>query len=457
MNMNGSRYALLIALTFMFDVSTAVALTINLHYVPAGQSYFGPEVGEFFNFDFPPGDLVFRNHIPGSTPTEEPPNIVGGGDLTTIMETAAQLWENRVNDDRTFHIAYGWANLSGSALGHSSILGTHFQGGDYSKGWVRFDSDTSLGDQYTWYADQTPLSNEEYEFPNLTLTADDERLDTLSLSDYFIGDVPPKLNVYSGSVASRESEVSGWYDMLTVALHEIGHNLGLRFETPLSDLETADGDVDIRPGLVGGAEFAALVDDLLSDHLTWPQALMYPIRHTGERVRISDLDLLTVASVAGFNDINLLSPLDSLPGDFNEDGSLGIADIELLFAAARVGLDISFDLTGEGTVDSADVAFWVNDLRGTWFGDANLDGEFNTGDLVDVFQAGHYEDGVALNSTWSEGDWNGDGDFDTGDLVTAFQNGGFEAGPRVASTVPEPSSMMFLAIIGLFSRYRWRK
>ena len=56
-------------------------------------------------------------------------------------------------------------------------------------------------------------------------------------------------------------------------------------------------------------------------------------------------------------------------------------------------------------------------------GDANGDGRFNSTDLVLVFQAGEYEDGIAQNSTYAEGDWNGDGDFDTSDLILAFQAG----------------------------------
>ncbi len=56
-------------------------------------------------------------------------------------------------------------------------------------------------------------------------------------------------------------------------------------------------------------------------------------------------------------------------------------------------------------------------------GDANRDGVFNSTDLILVFQAAEYEDGIEGNSTWAEGDWNHDGDFDTGDLVTAFQCG----------------------------------
>ncbi|MCA9211782.1 MAG: tandem-95 repeat protein, partial [Planctomycetales bacterium] len=40
-------------------------------------------------------------------------------------------------------------------------------------------------------------------------------------------------------------------------------------------------------------------------------------------------------------------------------------------------------------------------------GDVNGDGVFNSSDLVAVFQAGKYEDGIPNNATFEEGDWNG--------------------------------------------------
>jgi hypothetical protein len=53
-------------------------------------------------------------------------------------------------------------------------------------------------------------------------------------------------------------------------------------------------------------------------------------------------------------------------------------------------------------------------------GDANLDGRFDSRDMISVLQTGEYEDGLSNNSAWSEGDWNGDGQFTTRDFVYAF-------------------------------------
>ena len=133
--------------------------------------------------------------------------------------------------------------------------------------------------------------------------------------------------------------------------------------------------------------------------------------------------------------------LASMKGDFNFDDELTIEDFKMLRHEARNGIDHRlFDLNNDGEVNEADGVEWITEVKGTWIGDANLDGEFNSGDFVEVFQAGEYDDTVEANSTWATGDWNGDREFDSGDFVTAFQGGGFEIGPRPnAISVPEPS------------------
>ncbi len=66
-------------------------------------------------------------------------------------------------------------------------------------------------------------------------------------------------------------------------------------------------------------------------------------------------------------------------------------------------------------------------------GDSNRDGVFDSSDLIFVFAAGEYEDGIAGNSTWEEGDWNGDGDFDSSDLIVAFAAGYYESSTPASS------------------------
>ncbi|MCP4192872.1 MAG: PEP-CTERM sorting domain-containing protein [Planctomycetaceae bacterium] len=146
-----------------------------------------------------------------------------------------------------------------------------------------------------------------------------------------------------------------------------------------------------------------------------------------------------------------------IEGDFNNDGLLDAEDLDLLSAEVTSGNNnIAFDLNGDNAVTQTDRTVWVEDLKYTYFGDANFDGQFNSTDFVAVFVAAKYEDEVPMNAGWSEGDWNGDGDFDSSDFVTAFTGAGFEVGPRPApaQTVPEPSSslLLFLGILAIRRR-----
>ena len=166
-----------------------------------------------------------------------------------------------------------------------------------------------------------------------------------------------------------------------------------------------------------------------------------------------------------------------LPGDFNADGVVDNADLDRLNANLdQTNTTYSRgDLNQDGTTDAADLAAlqailtgggdlasridaitnlpdriaFVHDTAMTWMGDSNLDGEFNSGDLVETFTQGEYEDGIAGNSTWTSGDWNGDSEFDSSDFVAAFSDGGYEQGPRPATAaVPEPTTL-WLTLTGL--------
>jgi uncharacterized protein YjbI with pentapeptide repeats len=147
-----------------------------------------------------------------------------------------------------------------------------------------------------------------------------------------------------------------------------------------------------------------------------------------------------------------LTFVTSPPGDFDANDVLDAADIDLL--ARRInGEEVlfwqfaMFDLDTSSAIDAEDRRVWVHELKKTWFGDANLDGVFNNGDLVTLLQAGEYEDGLYGNSSWGTGDWDGDGDFTRQDLALALQDGGYGQGPRAAlAAVPEPSSWCLLAV-----------
>ena len=81
-------------------------------------------------------------------------------------------------------------------------------------------------------------------------------------------------------------------------------------------------------------------------------------------------------------------------GDYNQDGELDAGDLDLQAIAIAGGEHPKeFDLNDDDLVNFDDRLMWVDELKNTWMGDANLDGEFNSGDMVQVFVKGKYETG----------------------------------------------------------------
>jgi hypothetical protein len=114
----------------------------------------------------------------------------------------------------------------------------------------------------------------------------------------------------------------------------------------------------------------------------------------------------------------------------------------------------AYDLNSDALVNDGDITIWISDLFGSWIGDANLDGEFSSSDLVVILAGGAYEANV--DAVWSTGDFNGDGRSNASDLVVALADGGYEKGPRAAQPVPEPSAavLALLAILTFKGRPR---
>jgi hypothetical protein len=147
----------------------------------------------------------------------------------------------------------------------------------------------------------------------------------------------------------------------------------------------------------------------------------------------------------------------SIPGDFDSNGAVDLTDINLLCGQIRSGSqDANYELTGDGQVDNADFQFLIRSILNTTVGDANLDGIFNSSDLILVFQAGEYEDTVAGNSMWADGDWNCDGEFSTADLIVAFQAGAYVSAAQRAARAIDSTGDRRAAVDHVFARIALR-
>jgi len=126
-------------------------------------------------------------------------------------------------------------------------------------------------------------------------------------------------------------------------------------------------------------------------------------------------------------------------GDFDGSGKLDIADIDLLTAHIVSGTHLAgFDLDGDSLVDDADRRIWVENIKQTYFGDANLDLTVDFADFVSL--ANHFSE----PGGWAQGDFDGSGDVQFPDFVLLADNFGNSA--DAAASVPEPASGLLLFI-----------
>ena len=122
------------------------------------------------------------------------------------------------------------------------------------------------------------------------------------------------------------------------------------------------------------------------------------------------------------------------PGDVNGDGRIDVSDVDQLCAAIHdQSEDPRYDLNRDQELTRDDHRFLIEEILGTSAGDANLDGTFNSQDLVLIFTNAEYEDDVEANSSWFDGDWNCDREFTSSDLVMAFQAGRYTEFPAPAA------------------------
>lgn len=148
-------------------------------------------------------------------------------------------------------------------------------------------------------------------------------------------------------------------------------------------------------------------------------------------------------------------------GSDDEDGSAAIFDYDYwitptsgdaILGSMKLTPDsnrISF-IIGDCSYSLINTPYAISGLQ--TIGDSNLDGTFDSGDLVTAFIAGKYEMEDAAG--WMEGDWTNDRRFDSNDFVFALTHGAY--GDSAVAAVPEPSTL-WLLVTGFLLQHCFRR
>jgi hypothetical protein len=203
---------------------------------------------------------------------ENPSFDQNGTQLAAIFNAAATFWEDALPEPGTFNVKLAWrlygANDQAAATWHPNP-------GD-NKITVRTNPTSP------WFFDTTPLEHSEFNmsavlFRDLSVSQKDA---------FFDGDTSPSLMEVGFQGQAVGGQAASRFDLLTIAVHELGHEMGIN-----SFSEAWESD----PAWTNGAIVEIKKSGFASGHLAANPALMFPSGTVGQRVLPGAVDIMAAA------------------------------------------------------------------------------------------------------------------------------------------------------------------
>ncbi len=223
---------------------------------------------------------IIRDFIGGAPGT----NDIGSGNVVDIFNAAADIWELAIRDRHVLTLHFGWAPVGG---GQHTLDAQGGAPNRETEGTILFNNDNAPN-HYHYYLDPTPYDNEEF---------GDYMEETVNLG----GGPLNATRVFKSGPAS--------FDLLTTALHEIGHALGMSTANTSFIAESADFDIDIAaPRPFSGATIPLQTNSYgVTSHIDYVagRILMAGSYAPGERGLPSALDIVALAQLSQFRALNI--------------------------------------------------------------------------------------------------------------------------------------------------------